>query len=284
MKKHIGWLVVAWLVTAGTAAAQPPEPGRAVFGRMIDAMRAVRTCSFVLDIHERIRGEVRYDQFVVKLNADPYKVYVYSVIPNPGAEAILVEGANDGKAIINPNRWLIPTLHLSPYGSILRKNHQYTLWHFGFGYIREVLEAYVKRFGNDFYGFLATAADVTWKGRSCYQLVIDNDRFAYEPYTVQPGENLVKIGARLLVNDYMILEANPDVRNYDDVRAGQVIRVPNSFARKIVFYVDKETLLPVVQIIYDDKGLYGRIEITSLVLNPVFSEETFSRDNSDYGF
>jgi len=277
-------LLPAILVLVPSGRARTMDPEQVLFRRTMEAMRQVKACSFVLDIHERIRGVVRYDEFVVKLNANPYKVYVYSVTPNPGAEALLIDGENDGKAWINANRFLIPTLSLSPYGAILRKNHQYTLWHFGFGYIHDILNGYAEKYGDRFFGLLRAEEDVVWNGKTYHQLVIENDDFAFVDYTVQPGENLVGIGNKLMVNDYMILEANRGLRNFDDVKAGDRIRVPNSFGKKIVLYIDKDTFLPMVQIVYDHKGLYGRVELTSMILNPAFTPDDFSRHNKHYGF
>lgn len=246
-------------------------------------MQGVSTCSFVLNLDERIKGEIRSDQFVAKVRAHPYMAYIYSVTPNPGAEAILVKGKNNNKAVVNPNRFAIPTLNLSPYHSLLRKNHQYTLWHFGFNFITDVLQGYKIKYKNAFYTMLQLEPEGPDEEKY-YKLVIDNKSFGYENYTVREGESLVTISEKLLVNDYMILEANPAVHNYDDVKPGQVIRVPNSFGKKVVLLVDRITFLPMVQTVYDDKGLYGRVVYTSFVLNPVFTDADFSRYNKKYGF
>lgn len=270
------------MLSAGVKAQQlTPEE---TFDRMMAAMRQVKTASFVLDINERIKGEMRHDQFVVKLNTNPYKAYVFSVTPNPGAEALYVEGENGGKAVINASMRLIPTLHLSPYHSILRRNHQFTLLHFGFEYVHDVCKGYLQKMGKRFYSHLHIDEEVTFNNQKYIQLILQTDEFKWIPYTVQKGENLVAISKKLLVNDYMILENNPKVKNYDDVKEGQVIKVPTIFGKKIIFYVDKRSYLPMVQIVYDDKGLYSRIEYSSFVLNPVFTDEDFSKNNEKYGF
>lgn len=287
MPKYIRIAVaIAWLFLTGAPVlfGQPPAREKEIFSKMMNAMTGVKSCSFVLDIHERIKGEIKFDQFVVKLMASPYKVYVYSVTPNPGAEALLMRGANHEKAVVNPNKFPIPTLNLSPYSGILRKNHQYTLWHFGFGYIQEVLSGYEKKYGRHFFELLKVEDNATWKNREYQKLTIDNPDFGFVKYRVQQGENLVKIGEKLMVNDYMILEANPQVKNFDDVKPGQEIMVPNAFGKKIIFYMDKSTGLPMIQEVYDHKGLYGRVELSSFVLNPEFSAEDFSRYNKKYGF
>ncbi|MEP7168384.1 MAG: DUF1571 domain-containing protein [Bacteroidota bacterium] len=261
-----------------------PEKSKEIFDKMMVAMKDVKTCSYVLDIQERIKGTFRYDEYIVKLNSAPYKAYAYSVNPNPGAEGLLIEGENNNKAYINPNRFPYITLSLSPYSMLLRKNHQYTILQLGFNFIHKVFEGYLKKYGNTLYDNLHLEQDVISKGRIYYQVVIEKNDFHFEDYKVQPGENMVSIGQKLLLNDYMILEANPEYKHFDDVKAGDVIKVPSVFGKKIILYVDKVTFLPLVQIIYDNKGLYGRVEFSSFVLNPNFTEMDFSKNNKKYGF
>ena len=280
MKKY---LLLICLISNSVSFAQQAEPVD-IFLKMMNAMSKVRTCSYVINVNERIKGVMKHDEYIIKLNSNPFKVYIYSVTPNPGAEAILIKGENHNRAVINANRFPIPTLNLSPYHNILRRNHQYTLWHFGFDYILEILNGYFIKPGEAFYKLLSLEAEVFWKGKHYYQLVIDNKTFGYENYTVKKGENLVSISEKMMVNDYMILELNPRVKNYDDVKPGQVIKVPDSFGKKIIIYVDKLNFLPLVQIVYDDKGLYSRVELTSLILNPAFSKDDFSKHNKKYGF
>lgn len=283
-KHSTSFLVISFFLLLPASVTAQSFSSEEVFDRMMSAMRQVNTASFVLDINERIKGEMRHDQFVVKLQADPYKVYAFSVTPNPGAEALYLDGENQGKAVINPNMKLIPTLHLSPYHSILRRNHQFTLLHFGFEYVHNVCKGYLQKMGTRFYNHLHLADEVTYNNQKCFQLILQTDEFKWIPYTVQKGENLVTISKKLLVNDYMILENNPKLKNYDDVKEGQVIKVPSVFGKKIIFYVDKRNYLPMMQIVFDDKGLYSRIEYSSFILNPIFTENDFSKKNKKYGF
>jgi outer membrane lipoprotein-sorting protein len=276
-------LLLIFLFSSFKTFAQP-DKSKEIFRKMMAAMDGVKTCSFVLDLHERIKGELKHDQYVVKLNSIPYKAYIFSITPNPGAEALLKKGENNDKVIVNPDRFPIPTLNLSPYHNILRRNHQYTLWEMGFNYITNVLNGYMKKYGDSLYSYLRLDPDVIWNGKSYYQIVIEKKDFAWENYTVKAGETITTISNRLLVNDYMVLENNPDVKHFENLKTGQVIKVPNAFGKKIIFYADKLNFLPLAQIIYDEKGFYGRVEISSIVINPHFTDEDFSRDNKKYGF
>ena len=259
-------------------------PHKEVFDKMMASIRGVKTCSFILDLHERIKGQLRLTEFIVKQQTNPFKVYAYSVTPNPGSEALLVNGENNNKVYINPNRFPFITISLSAYSSILRKNHQYTFWQIGYNFFYEALDSYYEKFGNSFYNYLYLEKDVVWKGKTFYQLVIDRNDFHFDDYTVQKGETMTTIADKLKVNDYMILEANPHYRHFDDIEVGDIIKVPNAFGKKVILYVDKTTFLPLVQIIYDHKGLYSRIEFTSFVLNPNFNTNDFSKNNKKYGF
>jgi outer membrane lipoprotein-sorting protein len=101
---------------------------------------------------------------------------------------------------------------------------------------------------------------------------------------VQNGENLVTIAYKLFVSDYMIMSVNSDIDGYYDVKPGQKIKVPNAYARKTFLFIDKETYLPVVQIMYDEKGLFSKYEFTDVKVNPKFSDVDFSKENDQYDF
>jgi outer membrane lipoprotein-sorting protein len=120
--------------------------------------------------------------------------------------------------------------------------------------------------------------------KNYYLLVIDNPDFGHNKVTVKKGETITSIANRLFLNDRMILELNPGCSDYDDVKAGDVLTVPNGFAKKIVFHIDKKNMLPLIQTTYDDKGLYGKVTFSSFVLNPEFSDNDFSRSNPKYNF
>ena len=74
------------------------------------------------------------------------------------------------------------------------------------------------------------------------------------------------------------------MKGYLDVKPGQVIHIPNNYAKSLTLYISKNTLLPLVELIYDDKGLYERYEFTELKVNPMFPVEEFTQDNPAYNF
>jgi outer membrane lipoprotein-sorting protein len=281
---YVFLLIAPLILSKGVLHAQELTSAYEIFESSLQAMEKVKSASYTLNIKERIHGKYVYDHYQVKMQTDPFKAYVYSIKPNPGAEALYLEGCNNGKCLINPNRFPFMNLNLNPHSMLLRKNHQYNILQMGFDYMRGLLTQYVTLYGSTFVQMISRSPDTEAAGRTHYNLVIDNPNFGYKNYTVLEGETVVKIGEKLRVNDHMILEINPEIDDYEDVEAGQVIKVPNSFARKIILRIDKKTMLPLAQTVYDDKGLYSVVEFSNFVANPKLTEADFSPENPKYGF
>jgi len=266
-----------------TGQSQDPK-GKEYLLKMMDAIEKVNTASYTLHMHERVADKFRDSEFKVKINVKPYKLYAMSIYPHNGAEALLVTGENNHKILINPNRFPYINISLLPQSSILRKNHHYTMSDVGFSYIEKILKGYLKRDGDAFYKVLRFTENIDFNNRSYYMLEMDYPTYDIINYTVKEGETISTIAGHLLVNDYKILSLNPQVDGYDGVKAGDVIKVPNAFSRKIVLYLDKSNLLPMVQNVYDEKGLFGRYEIHEFILNPAFSQDEFTAGFNGYGF
>jgi len=116
------------------------------------------------------------------------------------------------------------------------------------------------------------------------KMEFDYPEFGYKNYMVKKDENVTAIAAQNFVHEYMIVSANKDVDDIHDVEEGQQILIPNMFARKIIFYVDLQTYLPLVQEIHDEKGFFEKYEYKSFILNPTFVTEEFTSEYKDYGF
>ncbi len=278
------FLILTVLFFSSTAHAQILHQPKDLYLKMMQGMANVRTARYVLNLEERVFDKKIECSYIVKLQAKPQKIYTYLINPNPGAEALYVEGTNSGKILVNPNSFPYVNLNLSVNSMLLRKSHQYTMLQLGFSYLHEMLGKYFAKDSLDFMQSLSVKADVIVDNKSYHVLEINNTRFGYTKYTVQKGENVTSIAKKLLVNDHMILEMNSNISDYDNVKAGQVIIVPNSFGKRIVFYIDKATHLPFIQTIYDDKGFYTKITFSSFVLNPVIYDEEFTRSYKKYKF
>ena len=71
---------------------------------------------------------------------------------------------------------------------------------------------------------------------------------------------------------YKIKELN----NIDDeVKPGQVIKIPSAYAKKSTFYIDKSTSLPIYHKMEDEKGIYEIYEFKELKLGVTLTDADF---------
>jgi len=277
-------LTCCFIFLYGIPGAVSQTDARIIYDKMMYAMSKVQTCSYTLTLEERIYDKYLHGKLKVKLQVNPYRTYVYSIKPDEGAEVLYLEGENNGKVLINPNKFPFITISLSPFHYLFRKNHQYTAVQMGFKYLHDILKDNARTEKEYFFSSLSLKQEASIINKPYYILEIDNHKFGFINYKVMKGEDVTDIARKFFINDQMILELNREIKYFDDVSAGQVITIPNSFAKRIVFYVDKKTFLPLTQIIYDHKGLYSKIEFGAFVLNPVFAPDEFSRRNKKYNF
>jgi LysM repeat protein len=276
--------VLLALVFLCTAAVAKSQTAKELMGKMIYAMDHLKTARYALEKQERFGRKMVTSEVLVKLNVSPLKVYLYSISPNPGAEVLYVRGFNNDNVMVKANKFPYVTLNLGLHNSLLRDNQHHTMSDVGFSYLGRVLKGNIEKTPETFYNSLTFEGSIDYKGKSYYKLTIDNKNFGYTTYEVRKGETITSVSDKLHVNDYMVLSVNPTISDYHDVRPGQKIKVPNSYAKRIVLYVDKHNYLPLVQYIYDDKGLYEFYEMSSFVLNPSISPIEFTPKYKDYNF
>lgn len=257
---------------------------RAVIDEMLSSIDRIKTLKYKIKQFERIEGEMIIAEQDVKLSVSPVKIYFYNYFPNKGAEVLWVEGQNDGDALVNPSSFPYFNLNLDPYGRILRKDQHHTIFDLGFDYLAKIIRDALDRAGEDFEKYCKYQGTVKWNNIDCHKIVIEYDDFNYIPYVVQQGETVLSIAKKLKVSEYMIVEINPAVDNYGDVKAGQQIMVSNAYAKKTVLYIDKRNNLPIFQKMYDEKGLYEIYEFHDLQVNPLIREEEFTKDYKEYDY
>jgi hypothetical protein len=252
--------------------------------KVIMAMDKVGSARYTLKKTERIKGKLIESENKVKLQLSPHKIYLLSSYPNSGAEVLWRKGENSDNVLVSPNRFPYITISLSPFSGLLRQAQHHTILDLGFGYMSNVLKSYIRKFGQKFFSTASLDGEVVWNSKRYYKLLIENSSFAHINYTVKKGDNLPKLASSFFVNDYMIMDNNPKISDYDDIKEGQQIKIPNAYAQKIIFYIDKETFLPLMQAIYDDKGLYEKFEISNLILNPHIPPVEFTPSFKEYSF
>jgi hypothetical protein len=228
---------------------------------------------------------LRGGDIYTKLSFNPHKVYMKMITdPNKGTEILYVKGERGDKALVNPGKFL-PTVKLNPFSSLLTKDQHHTVLSAGFGFTAKVTADGIKKAEakGKFDEVFKYAGDITWNNRSCYKIVIEDPTWTYTTYNAQKGENMYSVAQKLLIPEYSMVELN-GVKNFEEDLGGKTLKVPTSYARKTIMYIDKENNLPIYQEMYDDKGVFERYEFFNVVPNPVFKADEFSQDFSEYNF
>jgi outer membrane lipoprotein-sorting protein len=283
--RHILFLA-ALLITAGVFTSfrltedKSLPSNKDLIDKIFDAVDNVKTLRYSLQCNERIKGRMQHTESKVKLQTSPRKLYMNI----KGVEVLWIQGANNGEALVNPNAFPYINLNLDTYGSLMRKDQHHTIHEIGYQYLADILKDGLKRAGDNLDKYFKVLGEEKFNGRDCYQLSISFPDYAWTNYTVKKGENIMSISRRLRVSEYMVLENNPKHSSYTDVKAGDIIKVPNAYAKLTLLLIDKEYLLPVNNKVFDDKGLFETYEYYDLQVNPTIAPEEFTKNFKGYHF
>jgi outer membrane lipoprotein-sorting protein len=248
--------------------------------KIFNAVDNVKTLKYSLQCNERIKGRMQHTESKVKMQINPRKLYLNI----RGVEVLWVQGQNNGEALVNPNAFPYMNLNLDTYGSLMRKDQHHTIHEMGYQYLADILRDGMKRAGDNLDKYFKVLGEEKYNGRDCYKLSISFPDFGWVNYTVKKGENITTIARKLRVSEYMVLENNPKHGSYNDVKEGQIIKVPNAYAKLTLLLIDKEHMLPVNNKVFDDKGLYETYEYYDLQVNPAITPEEFTKGYKGYNF
>lgn len=278
--KKIGACILLVITLLLPTSYVPTTPScKEILHNTLASVDKIETLKFHLKCNERINGKLLSTESQVKLNRSPRKIYIYL----KGPELLWVEGKNNGNCLVNPQGFPYMNLNLDPMGAIMREKQHHTIHQMGFEYFGDIIKSSMDLLANDFDSYFKCTGTLTWNTRECYFITAEYPDFKYVDHTVLKGENLTTIAHKLKVSDFMLLEINK-AKNFHDVKTGQVIKVPNVYGKKMVLYIDKETFIPRVIKVYDEKGLFESYEYHDLQLNPKIAEEEFTKEFKGYGF
>ncbi|MCE9540140.1 MAG: DUF1571 domain-containing protein [Bacteroidetes bacterium] len=281
---YIGLYLMVISICLLLASFSPQKKGvynsKEILNGVLESISTIKTMRYNLQCNERIKGKMQHTESQVKLQISPRKLYL-SV---KGPEVLWLEGANDGDALVNPGAFPYMNLNLDPYGSLMRKDQHHTIHEMGLHYLAEILKDGIRRAGDKFDRYFVILGEEKYDGRDCYKLSIAFPDYSWNSYKVSNGENITSIARKLHVSEYMILEKNSEVAWFNDVKPGQIIQVPDAYAKLTILLIDKALLLPVNNKIFDDKGLFETYEYYNLQINPPIAAEEFTKEYKDYKF
>ncbi len=291
MKKSIAILLfVSVCYTTSFAQLTPKgdvptlEEMTIIFDKMMVAISNVKTAKFRMVKNERYDGKIVQSDQLVKQNVNPLKIYMkITKGPNSGAEVLYIQGANNGNAYVNASSFL-PTLSLDPRGSLVNEKQRHTMFELGFAYTGDLINDAYHRYKNKAAEYSTYGGIIKWDNRDVYKITLDNKEYKIKDYTVLAGEDLVKIARKLKLDEYNIRELNPSISSYTSVKAGQVIKIPETFTKSVIMYVDTKTFLPIYQKMTDLKGVVGEYEYHDVIINSGITEEEFTKAYKGYSF
>lgn len=272
-------------------AVIPPAASqtRQIIDNMLTAIAKHQGATFTMDAAERIVGkpkEFNFTQLFTKVKINPLMIYgKVTKDPNAGTELLYVTGQHDNNVRVGPGKFL-PTLSMGPANGLLTKNQHHTLLTSGFIVVQRITSDGVKRADARaaFDSVFKYAGDVQYHGRNCYRVIISDPTYTYTTVVGQKGENVLRLAKRLLVCEYHIMDLNASSRSLVDDVSGKTLKVPTSYAKKTVLYIDKATNFPLYQEMSDERGLFEKYEYSNVVINPAFKADEFSEKFSEYNF
>lgn len=282
-KRHIVQLITFFtlLTLSGLAQVKEYHDAKIIAAKMVKAIKEVERLKYSLKITERGRKGYNFYESSVKLNRKPRMLYLYI----KGIEVLWTTGTNNGKALVKPNSFPYFNLNLDPMGNLMRQDQHHTINEMGFDYFGGIIEYCAIKLGDKVDQYFYYEGEERWNNRPCYKLVINNKDFAYTTYTVGENENITSIARKLFVSEYMIVELNPKFKDYFDfLKKGQVIKVPNWYAKNVIMYIDQLYFLPIGVKVYDDKSLFEEYNYFFLQVNPTFEKDEFTKNFKGYGF
>ena len=263
----------------------PAQDALSLIRQMQDSVSAIGSLEYKVRMSERIDGEPgMYREAKAKLNVHPYRMYYMQLIPDDGVELLYNRETYGNKVIVNPNCFPWFNLSLSPDGRILRKNRHHTVFDLGFSYIYKVTSKFLDKFSRQEMIKIIYAGEDRINLMDCHVITIENEGFLFYRYQSSEKETLTQVAEKFGLSDYMLLERNPGVGWYDTPLRKEKIVIPNTYARKVVYYLEKTTMLPVKVKVFDDLGLFEVVEFSNIDVDPAFTEEDFVKDNPEYGF
>ena len=252
--------------------------------KMIEKAKSINSLSFHIIAKERFDNRYVTQKAFIKKQITPKRIYYKQLIPETGAE-VLLNANYTRKALVNPNSFPWTNLTLDPYGSILRDTQHHNIHEAGFDYLVEILSYLTNKYKDNIEKMNSYKGVIDYHDISCYKIEFNNPFFKMYSYTVTENTTPTALAKKLHIGDYLILERNPAYKDYLDViKKGQVITIPNDYAKRLVILIDKSNYLPIYMEIYDDRGLLEQYQFTDINTNPKFTEMDFSEKNKSYGF
>ncbi|NBC82130.1 MAG: DUF1571 domain-containing protein [Bacteroidetes bacterium] len=251
----------------------------------ISSIKEIKSLGVTIEIDERINGEIRKKKGEFKITYNPFRVYLYQILPEEGMEVLFVEGEHKNKAVINTNGFPWVNVYLDPLGNAMREGHHHSIYNSGYDFIASVVKHMKKTYSDDYLkDNLIYKGTENVNGYECHVVEFNHTRYGFKKYNILKDQTVEDLSRLFYVTPYKIMEKNDFAFDYDDNLKGKTLHIPTGYAKRIVFYIADEFMLPTRIVAYDEKGLFGDYIYSNIQINPGFKDSEFSTDNDEYGF
>lgn len=249
---------------------------------MLDSAKKISSIRFSMKALERVEHGYAIANSKVKLQSHPHKSYLIN--PEKKLEVLYNEGELNNKCLVKPHVFPYFTLTLDPRGSLMRKNQHFTIHELGFEFTVKTLAMALSREKENIIKHLVYIGKAVKNKMNCHVFVYENQNFGYNDYIVHGKETISSIASKFIVNDYMVRAKNNLYNDYNYIKPGTKLKIPNIYCKKAIFYIDEASMLPVNISIYDDIGLFENYEYYDIELNKPIPAPEFKRNYKDYHF
>ncbi len=265
MKKITGLFFAAILMVVSSKAQNVTE----MIPKVMSAMGNAKTMTYHFYAQERMHdGKYSKSDVEFKVIASPLKIRANAKLPQTAQ--LMYDAAASKEVKVKKGL----KLSLSPTNSLLMKGVHNPITRAGFATIKKILETSIaQRKGEDLSTYVKVLGTVNFDSKDCWKVEINDADYKIINYTVAAGETSVwSIGKKLAISEYKIKELN-DIG--DEVKPGQVIKIPSSYAKKTTLYIDKTNYLPIYHKMEDEKGIYEIYEFKELKLGVNLTDADF---------
>ncbi len=253
-----------------------------ILKKSTEIMKTAKNMTYSNFAVERIDGKTEKGKLAhTKVNVKPYKVYLKQEREG-GAEILYNTEITTTTALVNPGSFPYINLNLDPNGSIMHKGEHHSILQADINYTYNIVNHSLKTEADK--KKVSYINTVIIKGVKYHKIKLTNSNYKIVTYKVKPNEDLIKIAKKLYLNSYSIIELNNNINGLNDVKSGQIIKVPSHYAKETIMYINTDTYLLYKILVYDNKGLYEAYEFRNLKINVNFKPDEFSKYFSEYNF
>ncbi|MCI5056645.1 MAG: DUF1571 domain-containing protein [Flavobacteriales bacterium] len=256
-----------------------------ILNKMMENAQKSQRLKIDVEINERIEGKLKTQRSTTFVRYEPMAVYMKQKSPKKGLEVLFIEGENNNNALINPNGFPWVNVSLNPHGNMMHEESHHAIVNSGFRYLSSLIKNTLE---NPELNMTINYLGLNdWKGSKVHKIELINNDFRFLDYQItEEGEHqLFNIAMKYYINEYMILENNDNIDDFEEeLSEGTIIKIPNSYGKRIVLMVEDGTFVPRYVEVHDNQGLFEKYVYDNVRIDAPMRPGEFTKECKEYGF